>query len=167
MRLFILLSCFLAATPLATSQTLVDSIEQKIILEESAIPSNLSDESVLRFVEQFAIDQNATQLEQMVLGVAHLRPHLLDKSLKSVAEYMPQLSQNVVYYVSKYVPEQRKDVFITMAMYLEAQNRTKELAEMKSVNQSVLAEIQNQGLSVETAAGPEDDFQALLHEIGL
>lgn len=151
----------------ATNINAQTSAEIQQVLENAVIPTELSDDAVQNLVTGFCGDKNQASLNTLILGVAQQRPQLLDGALKTIATGCPAMAETVAFTVNTYTPEYGLSTFATLSSYLQQAGATGALAALNSTNPTLLAQL-NQGLDVETAAGPSEmNFDSVLESLDI
>jgi|GEM_PF-2124440 len=138
------------------------------VLADAQLPDTLTDLDVRTLAESFCRDGNKDSLTSITLGALQQRPDLVDGILKDVAENCATSSDSLAFAINKNLPEQGPAAFATLSSYLQQYNQTDALAALNSTNSTLLAQIQNQGLNVETAAGPAAlNFDSVLESLDI
>lgn len=124
------------------------------VLADAKLPTNLTDKDVIALAESFCRDGNDESLTSITLGALQQRAGLVDGILADVAQNCASSAGNLAFAINQNLPSQGPAAFATLSTYLQQFNQTEALAELNSTNNTLLAQIQNQGLDVEAAAGP-------------
>lgn len=153
----ILLACVLLINAPTYAQTTAE------ILTDATLPTNLTDSDITTLALGFSQDQNTDALTNLVLGVGQTRTSLLANILDIVASTYPSAAESLIFSINQHLPTLGMSSYVTMAGLLEQYNQTDALASLNSTNGTLLAQLENQGLEVEAAAGAsiEQDFSVI------
>jgi len=157
---------FLTVALLLSSAAL--NAEKSSILEDAQLPANLTDTDVTTLAESFCRDGNEESLTSITLGALQQRDHLVDTILQDVAQNCASSADELAFSINQTLPQQGPAAFATLSTYLQQYNQTDALAALNSTNSTLLAQLQNQGLELETAAGPSAlNFDSVLESINI
>ena len=153
----ILLACVLLINAPTHAETTAE------ILTDATLPANLTNSDITTLALGFSQDQNTDALTNLVLGVGQTRTGLLTNILDIVASTYPSAAESLIFSINQYLPTLGMSSYVTMAGLLEQYNQTDALAALNATNNTLLAQLENQGLEVESAAGVDgqEDFNVI------